>query len=57
MTLTPFGADGQFNNNLISAVVNNPEAKRGFFLQLAQVMEQKGYGDWILILNIYQSGG
>ena len=44
LTLTPFGADGQFNNNLISAVVNNPEAKERLFLQLAQVMEQKGYG-------------
>lgn len=43
LTLTPFGADGQFNNNLISAVVNNPEAKERLFLQLAQVMEQKGY--------------
>ena len=44
LTLTPFGADRQFNNNLISAVVNNPEAKERLFLQLAQVMEQKGYG-------------
>lgn len=44
LTLTPFGADGRFNNNLISAVVNNPQAKENLFIQLAQVMEMKGYG-------------
>lgn len=44
LTLTPLGPDGRFNNELISAVVNNPEAKERLFLQLAQVMEQKGYG-------------
>lgn len=44
LTLTPLGADGRFNNNLISAVVNSPQAKENLFAQLAQVMTQKGYG-------------
>ena len=26
LTLTPFGPDGQFNNHLISTLVNNPES-------------------------------
>ena len=43
LTLTPLGADGRFNNNLISAVVNNPQAKENLFSQLIQVMAQKGY--------------
>lgn len=44
LTLTPLGADGRFNNRLISAVVNSPQAKENLFAQLAQVMLQKGYG-------------
>lgn len=44
LTLTPFGADGRFNNNLISAVVNDPQARENLFSQLTQVMRQKGYG-------------
>ncbi|MBO5196942.1 MAG: LysM peptidoglycan-binding domain-containing protein [Lachnospiraceae bacterium] len=43
LTLTPFGPDGQFNNNLISAIVNNPEASQRLLASLAAVMEQKGY--------------
>lgn len=44
LTLTPFGADGKFNNRLISAVVNNPAAKEQLITQLLQVMGEKGYG-------------
>lgn len=44
LTLTPLGADGRFNNSLISAVVNSTQAKENLFAQLAQVMIQKGYG-------------
>ena len=43
LTLTPFGPDGMFNNNLISAVVNQPAAKQRLFAQLSQVMGEKGY--------------
>ena len=44
LTLTPFGADGRFNNHLISAVVNSPQAQENLISQLIQVMAQKGYG-------------
>lgn len=44
LTLTPLGPDGRFNNHLISALVNSPQARETLFSQLARVMEQKGYG-------------
>lgn len=44
LTLTPFGADGRFNNHLISAIVHDPEARNRLFVQLSQVMTEKGYG-------------
>ena len=43
LTLTPFGTDGRFNNNLIHAVVNSPEAKERLFNGLLQTMAQKGF--------------
>lgn len=43
LTLTPFGPDGQFNNNLITAVVNNPAAEQQLFENLRIVMQEKGY--------------
>ena len=43
LTLTPFGPDGQFNNNLITAVVNNPSAEQQLFQNLRIVMQEKGY--------------
>ena len=32
LTLTPFDASGRFNNNLISAVINNPSVKNTLIL-------------------------
>lgn len=43
LTLTPFGPDGRFNNNLITAIVNNDEATANLIQDLLQTMEQKGY--------------
>lgn len=43
LTLTPFDESGQFNNNLISAVVNNEAAKWNLIDQLLQQMQLKGY--------------
>ncbi len=43
LTLTPFGADGRFNNNLISAVVNNPTAQENLINNLLLLMYEKGY--------------
>lgn len=43
LTLTPFGPDGQFNNYLITAMVNNEEVKTALLQNLLSVMEEKGY--------------
>lgn len=43
LTLTPFGEDGNFNNNLISAIVRNTEARDLLIENLIAVMELKGY--------------
>ncbi len=44
LTLTPFGLDGQFNNNLIHQVVISEEASDRLLNSLAFLMEEKGYG-------------
>ncbi len=44
LTLTPFGADGQFNNLLISSVVNNPEYGERLIRNLLRTIQEKGYG-------------
>ncbi|MCH5342568.1 MAG: LysM peptidoglycan-binding domain-containing protein [Acetatifactor sp.] len=43
LTLTPFGADGQFNNLLINSVVNNYEYRENLIDNLLGVMQEKGY--------------
>lgn len=43
LTLTPFGADGNFNNNLISAIVNNPTARDNLINNIITIMQQKNY--------------
>ncbi len=43
LTLTPFGPDGQFNNNLIHSVVQNPAYKQNLIGQLLEIIEEKGY--------------
>lgn len=43
LTLTPFGPDGQFNNQLISSVVNNQAYIDNLIGNLLQTMGQKGY--------------
>lgn len=43
LTLTPFGADGMFNNQLIHAVVNNEAAKDRLILQLQETLYGKGF--------------
>jgi len=44
LVLTPFGADGQFNNRLISELVNNPDSVDNLIQNLLSLMGQKGYG-------------
>lgn len=43
LTLTPFGPGGNFSNELISAVINNPVATNNLINNLLDVMEYKGY--------------
>lgn len=43
LTLTPLGADGRFDNRLISAVVRNPQAQEKLLNELLAVMEEKWY--------------
>lgn len=44
LVLTPFGKDGSFNNNLISALVGSRPVQRRLILELGIVMEERGYG-------------
>ena len=43
LTLTPLGEDGNFNNNLITSVVNNPAYTENLIRNLLTVMGEKGY--------------
>lgn len=43
MTLTPFGSDGNFNNQLIHSVVNNETYRNNLIQNLLTTMEEKGY--------------
>lgn len=43
LTLTPFGPDGKFNNNLISAIVNDLTAQQNLINQLLYNIETRGF--------------
>lgn len=43
LTLTPLGPDGKFNNNLISAVVNNSEVQQNLIDNLLETISRKGF--------------
>lgn len=43
LTLTPFGPDGNFNNQLIHSVVNNEAYRNNLIQNLLTTMEEKGY--------------
>lgn len=43
LTLTPLGPDGLFNNNLITALVNNDEAVSRLLAELSETLSQKGF--------------
>lgn len=43
LTLTPMDDQGRFNNQLIHAMVNNPQGKERLIQNLLYVMEEKGY--------------
>lgn len=48
LTLTPLGADGRFNNNLVTVLSNDSAVQLNLLRHLAAVMADKGY----LALNI-----
>lgn len=43
LTLTPLGADGRFNNHLVTAILENPQAKENLIQQLFDKVREKGY--------------
>lgn len=43
LTLTPFGADGKFNNLLIRSLLHSKEAMQQLSEQLRQTMDEKGF--------------
>lgn len=43
LTLTPLGPDGNFNNFLITSLVNNEEAKNNLFNQLLSTLQEKSF--------------
>lgn len=43
LTLAPLGENGQFNNNLVTALVSNMEVQNNLIEQLFTILEQKGY--------------
>lgn len=44
LTLTPFGVNGNFDNNLISAIIRNPASRDRLLENLVVVMQEKSYG-------------
>lgn len=43
LTLTPLGPDGNFNNYLITSLVNNEEAKNNLFASLLATLQEKSF--------------
>lgn len=43
LTLTPFDESGNFNNQLINSLINNPEAVERLIQNLLEIMRVKGY--------------
>lgn len=43
LTLTPLGADGHFNNNLVSVLVNRPEVQQRLIWELGLTMQERGF--------------
>lgn len=45
LVLTPLGADGRFNNNLVSVLVESLEIQQKLIRELWSVVQEKGYGE------------
>ncbi len=44
MVLTPIGADGRFNNNLVSALVRNPAVQQKLIWEIGRAMQERQFG-------------
>ena len=44
LTLTPFGPDGRFNNNLVTNMVHNPQIQQRLIWNLGKTMQEKRFG-------------
>lgn len=44
LTLTPLGADGKFNNNLVSVLVQNTQVQERLIWELGRTVLEKGFG-------------
>lgn len=44
LTLTPLGADGRFNNNLVTTMVHNPQIQQRLLWNLGLKMQEKRFG-------------
>lgn len=44
LTLTPLGADGRFNNNLVSVLVQNEDIQQRLIWELGRTMQERGFG-------------
>lgn len=44
LSFTPLGADGRFDNNLVSALVNSKELQQKIIWELGRTMQERGYG-------------
>jgi spore germination protein len=44
LTLTPFGPDGRFNNNLVTNLVHNPQVQQRLIWNLGNIMQEKRFG-------------
>ncbi len=56
LVLTPFDADGRFDNTLISALLENPSAQERLLEGLRREMEEKGYDELNLDFEFVQAG-
>ena len=44
MVLTPIGADGRFNNNLVSALLRNPAVQQKLIWEIGRTMQERQFG-------------
>lgn len=54
LVLTPFGADGKFDNGLIGALLDDPAAQERLLHNIHREMEEKGYGELNLDFEFIQ---